>query len=93
MADSCQLCPECFHRGESPASPFARLHILSLEIVVSFKPCTTECIIPLADHSFEHNTFVSWAMLKGLIINFTSTLDPTPGTISVLVNMGIRKKE
>ena len=60
---------------------------------MSFKPCTTECIIPLADHSFEHNTFVSWAMPKGLIINFVSTLDPTPGTTFVLVNTGSREKE
>ena len=60
---------------------------------MSFKPCTTECIIPLADHSFEHNTFVSLAMPKGLIINFISTLDPTPGTTLVLVNTGSREKE
>ena len=60
---------------------------------MSFKPRTTECIIPLADHSFEHNTFVYWAMPKGLIINFTSTLDPTPGTTLVLVNTGTREKE
>ena len=60
---------------------------------MSLKPCTTECIIPLADHSFEHNTFVYWAMPKGLIINFTSTLDPTLGTTLVLVNTGSREKE